>query len=458
MTRRYIWIAVVGALAAVVAISLLALPRRMEWSTRSGAALEEFERASEARSKLYRVEALHHLERAVELDPEFLYAKLLLADELARQHEIDRAKQLYAEVMRGDLDGLRPRERFLIDRARAMNESRFADATELTRNFFDEHPDDPYVIDAMASDAQYRGDVDDAERLYRQLLEVAPNWVTAYNSLGYITMGEGRFAEAEEYFTSYRFIAADHANSHDSLAELYLIRGRYEDAQTSIETAIRIKPDFLDSYPHLILARILMRDFDEAREAADQWGDQEGAAERQVAAWRCTIEAAEFEFERAWAQLLDNASSSCLEWVSPASYTAMTVHRAACHEGAWKTALRLEGRLEERLEQARRGGLGRSMDELWPALLSMQGVRLALEGDLENAEAKFCTADERLSYRESGLGLFKLRTRLLLVETLLAQGRDGEAHELLAKVSNVNPVLAREFVDDGLKLLGLDRG
>ncbi len=458
MTRRYGWIVAAGILVVAATITLVALPRRVEWSTRSGAALEEFERASEARSKLYHLDAIRHLDRALELDPDFLLAKLLLADELAKQRDTERAEQLYSEVMRADLSGVRPRERFLINRMRAMNEGRFADATQMTWDFFEQYPDDPYAIDAMALDAQYRGDVDDAEKLYRHLLEVAPNWITAYNSLGYITMSQGRFAEAEEYFTSYRFIAADHANSHDSLAELYLIRGQYEDAETSIERAIDLRADFLDSYPHLILARILMRDFEGAHEAALQWVAQEGAGEREVAAWRCTIETAELDFYGARAELLARASSSCLDWVSPSSYTAMAIHQAACQEGDWKTALRLEGRLEKHLDQARLGGLGRSMDEAWPALQYMYGVRLALQGDLEAAEKMFRSADGQLNYRESGLALFKLRTRLLLVETLLAQREEAEAHELLARVENVNPALAEEFADRGLQLLGLDRG
>jgi tetratricopeptide (TPR) repeat protein len=458
MTRRHGWIVAAGVLAAAAAITLVALPRKVEWSTRSGAALEEFERATEARTKLYHLDAIGHLERAIELDPEFLFAKLLLADELAKHRDIERAEQLYSEVIRSDLSGLRPRERFLIERQRAMNEGRYADATQLTWDFYEQYPDDPYVIDAMAIDAQYRGDVDEAERLYRHLLEVAPNWVTAYNSLGYITMGQGRFAEAEEYFTSYRFIAADHANSHDSLAELYLIRGRYEDAETSTERAIDLRSDFLDSYPHLILSRIMMRDFEGAYEAADRWSSQEGAGEREVAAWRCTIETAELDFFRARSDLLARASSSCLDWVHPSSYVAIAIHQAACQEGDWETAFRLEDRLEQHLDRARRGGLGRSMDEAWPSLLYMQGVRLALQGELEHAEKKFRSADGQLNFRESGLGLFKLRTRLLLVETLLAQGEDAAAHELLARVESANPALAEEFVDDGLQLLGLDRG
>ena len=62
--------------------------------------------------------------------------------------------------------------------------------------------------------------------VYQRLVEIAQNWVIAYNQLGYIAMASGRFVEAEEYFTSYRFVAPDQANPHDSLGELYLLLGR----------------------------------------------------------------------------------------------------------------------------------------------------------------------------------------------------------------------------------------
>jgi hypothetical protein len=88
----------------------------------------------------------------------------------------------------------------------------------------------------------------------------------------------------------------------------------------------------------------------------------------------------------------------------------------------------------------------------------MQGVRLALSGDLAGAEKTFTEVDGMLSYYNSFVGLFKLYNRLFLVETLLAQHRDAEAHQLLAKVRAVNPWLVARFEESGLKLMGLPRG
>jgi tetratricopeptide (TPR) repeat protein len=302
------------------------------------------------------------------------------------------------------------------------------------------------------------GDSDEAEKLYRHLLEVSPNWVTAYNQLGYITMRQGRFPEAEEYFTSYRFIAPDQANPHDSLAELYTIQGRYEDAETSLENALLIKPNFWPSYMHLVQTHIMMRDFDGAREVLDRWSSIEGAAKRELDNLGCVVELGELEFDRSWAEILENLQSPCLEKASPLSYMTYAAHRAACHLGDWELAGNLESRVKDQLDKAKEKGSEKSIEVAGPMLIHMEGVRLALQGDVEGAEIKFRDADASMQYWELAPGMFKLSNRLLLVETLFAQGRDVEAHKLLAKVRSVNPALAAEFEEDGLKILGLDRG
>jgi Flp pilus assembly protein TadD len=457
MKRKYPWIGLVVVLVGAAAISLVALPNRAEWTTSSPAALAEFELGTEARMKLYQSDALDHLERAVKLDPDFVFAKFVLAD-ILQWYEPDRAKVLFEEVREADLDRLRPRERFFIQLAEARHEKRLADAARLVEEYYEKYPDDPWVIESIANEAFHRGESDTAERLFRRLLEVAPNWVVAYNQLGYITMAQGRFAEAEEYFTSYRFIAPDQANPHDSLGELYMIQGRYVDAETSVVRAIEIRPKFWPAYMHLVHARVLQHDIAGAWDAIESWEDNDDAMAREIAAWRCVVETAELDVDRSWGELLANADSKCVENADPASYLPAATHRAACEMGDWETAAAFESRLEKHLDTAKEKGAVKSMSEAWPTLLHMQGVRLALQGDIEDAEAKFRKADAQLTYRESVTGIFKLRNRLLLVETLFAQGRDAEAHKLLAKVRSVNPAIVEEFEENGLKSLGLERG
>ena len=239
--KRALWLVITALVAASAAVGLVALGRDPELTTASPEALSEFEAAMDARMKLYQNEARSHLERAVELDPDFVLAKVLLAEYQYDNPEL--REQLLADVATADLDRLSPRERFLARRALAYRDKEYEEAAELLGAYLATYPDDPWVLHIKADMAWKKGKNEVAERAFRRLIEVSPNWVFAYNMMGYITMAQGRFEEAEEYFTSYRFIAPDQANPHDSLGELFLIVGRYDEAHECFDTAISLKPD-----------------------------------------------------------------------------------------------------------------------------------------------------------------------------------------------------------------------
>jgi hypothetical protein len=98
------------------------------------------------------------------------------------------------------------------------------------------------------------------------------------------------------------------------------------------------------------------------------------------------------------------------------------------------------------------------MDDADGALAHMEGVRLARQGHLDEAVERLRAADDSLSFREAGIGILKLVNRLVLVETLLADGQDAEGHKLLSEVRAINPPLVGEFETDGLRIVGLSRG
>ena len=456
--KRYMWFGIVGVVAVMAAISIIALPKGPEWTTSSTEALESFELAMEAQNKLYHNDVRGHLERALELDPDFVMAKMMLADYHRMDGDKELAKEMIDEALATDRAQLRPREQFLLERAQAFVEERMSDIGEMTDRYLQEYPDDPYILNVAANQAFSRGDNETGERLYRRLLEISPNWVIAYNQLGYITMMQGRFAEAEEYFTSYRFIAPDQANPHDSLGELYIVLGRYPEAAQSIETALEIKSDFWESYDHLMLVRTLMGDTIGAQEAKVDALTAEACPDWLDSRLGCREQFYELEQRHEWSEIYELRESECLDEKYPASYQHIVVHRAASHLGEWETAQALEEAVAAVLEKARTEGESGKFDAITPGYLHMQGVRLALSGDLEAAEKAFNDADAHLTYRDSGLGMFKLYNRLFLVETLLARGSDADAHKLLAQVRAVNPVIVAEFEESGLKEMGLSRG
>lgn len=457
--KRSLWLVLAAVAVIAVAASIIALPKGPEWTSSSPEALAEFELALQAKMKLYHVDAASHLEKAVELDPDFVMARLLLAD-MVRHEDSAGADELMTKVWDADVDRLRPRERFYVERVRAIRDKRSEDVDRLLADYLERYPEDPYLLETAGNIAFARGNGAEAERLFRRLIEVGPNWVIAYNQLGYLTMREGRFAESEEYLTSYRFIAPDQANPHDSLGEMYVILGRLPEAVTSFETAIEIKPDFWDSYSHLVFARVLLGNFTGAAEAAAAVQGVPSCPGKLPETLLCLATCLEIEMSGRWQEMLEPPTASCASGSSSLDMCHRVAHRAACQVGDWQAARAAEDALQAFLNEAKEKSESDKMmvAEGRSTLLHMQGVRIALSGDLAGAEKAFTEVDGMLEYHNSFVGVFKLYNRLFLVETLLAQHRDADAHQMLAKVRAVNPWLVARFEESGLKLMGLPRG
>jgi len=454
--RAKVWIPLVVAALAAAGVGYTVLARGPEWTTSSPEALAEFQAGNDARMKYYFGDAIPHLEKAVQLDPNFVFAKLILASTL-RMENAKGADELFAQVFAADTSGLTPRERMFIERSRALHDGDPAKADEIVERYLDDHPDDPYALESKASTAWARGDLATAERIFRHILDIRPNWVGAYNMLGYVTMRQGRFVEAEEYLTSYRFIAPDQANPHDSLGELFTLLGRYDEAEASINRALEIKPDFFNSYDTLFLIASLrddkagMADVIRRAEAAKVWSPE------RLEMFRCSARLAELGEARDWQGLVAEADTPCVTEGSPFFGAAVIVHRAACVLHDWKIADRLEERARKAMEEKSQKDTAMKLDRdvMSASVAHMAAVRAATEGRLEDAVARCREADEGLSYTGASLGIFKLLNRLLLVEILRAEGDDAEAHRVLAQVRAVNPALVTRFEERGMSILGL---
>jgi tetratricopeptide (TPR) repeat protein len=451
--RRRIWLGLAALAVAAAGIGLFALGRAPEATTTSPEALAEFEAALEAEMKLYKREAIEHLERALELDPDFVLAKVMLSDNVLH-YDPERSGRLLGEASATNLEHLTARERLIVQRSVALREKREEDAIALLDQYLERYPNDAWAVFFKAEDAWRRGEVQDADRFYRRLIDISPNWAIAYNMLGYLAMREGKFEQAEEYLTSYRFIAPDQANPHDSLGELFIVTGRYQDAEVSFEEALRIKSDFYSSYKGLMMIHILERDLDRISQVVERAAAVEDFSDSVMRDLECTATFAKLFETRSWAELVDLRTSDCVEeWIGGGYPTAAT-HLAACRRGDFELAKSFEDGIYEWAGKKAKGS-GKLEEQLPVTYFHLQGARLALEGDLEAAEERLRQADAKLDYTNSGYGIFKLHNRLYLVEVLFAQDRDAEAHQLLTKVRAVNPALAQDFEEQGLELLGV---
>jgi Flp pilus assembly protein TadD len=453
--KRWIWISLAALLVVAAGVTLVAVPRGSEWTTSSPEALAEFEAGADALNKVYYPEAQEHFRKAYELDPEFVIAKWRYAGALY-DDDSERAEKLFVELTTADTSGLNPRETFFIERWRANREGRSDDAARLLDEYHAKYPTDPYILYIRANTAWNRRELEEAARLYQRLLKIDPNWVNAYNALGYISMMRGRFTESEEHFKHYRYIAPDQANPHDSLGELLITIGRYQEAEASLERAIETKPDFWASYFNIVVMNSYIGNSEGARIIIER-ARMAGMPEQMIFEMECLAHYSEMADREAWRQILDERSSECVDGFR-SGLAVIVTHRAACRTGDWDTVQEIEDSASGVLLEIEGDGDGRGLVTVQADLLHMQGVRLATQGDFGAAADRFRAADDRLSFIKVDIGMYKLYNRMFLAETLLAAGKDAEAHKLLAQIRNTNPALVAEFETSGFRLLGLGRG
>jgi tetratricopeptide (TPR) repeat protein len=449
------WPALAIVILTAAGVSLVALPSTPEWTTSSADALAEFEAGEVALNKFYMAEALRHFERAVEIDPTFLIGKWRVM-RLRLLEGADQPDQFVDELMKADLSGLTPRERVFIEFWRAGQNNQPEEEARLLDECIKASPDDPYILDRKARVAWIDRDFEVADRLLQEVLQRDPNWVTAYNMLGYIKMEQGRFKEAEEHFKSYRFIAPDQANPHDSLGELYITVGRYDEAEATLNKAIEIKEDFWDSYLHLAIMFAYIGDFDAVERVIDR-GRGAGMPDELLVGMECRARYAELADRGAWRQVFDERVSDCVSGFEN-RLAAIVTHRAACNLGEWQKAMTIEDEAAKILADAEESGSDGIILSFRPVIPHLQGVRNAIEGKLDAAEERFRVSDDLLTFMGADPAMTKLYNRLLLVEVLLASGKDAEAHQLLSAVRRINTPMAREFEASGFRALGLDRG
>lgn len=435
---------VAGVATIIVGASLLALPRSNEWTSASVEAQAEFAASMEASQKLYFQDSRIHLERALELDPDFVAAKVKMS-ESCRSDDSERSERLLREAIESDQSRLTDRERFMVKRAALLDELKFDEANDQLDAYIDDHPNDPYVIHIKALQAWQRGELESAEKLNKRLLEISPNWVLAYNQLGYITMMQGRFTEAEEFFTSYRFIAPDQANPHDSLGELFIVLGRYDEAEESLLRALDNKPDFGAAFEHLAIVDALREDWEGAHQRLAQGAETGSLSEESVKYQDCALRFWRMANDADWEAITELAAGDCPLGKHKNLQVAVYLHNAASHLKDWKLAMSMEESIESEIKEAGPEMNSWISDMLVPTLHHMRGVRFALQKDLDSSIEAFETADKHLTYINSSIGLFKLSNRLVLAHVLREHGLEDKAHALVTKVRVVNPSLVEQW-------------
>ncbi|MGH9382318.1 MAG: tetratricopeptide repeat protein [Thermoanaerobaculia bacterium] len=423
------WIVIVILILAAGAVAAWWVQRNaLPWTTDSPEALAELQAGLDSWMKFYYPEAQTQLERAVELDPDFVAPRIFLLEVVPDREARER---LVSELRRADPPKLNRRERFLLHNLLLRRDGDTEQADRALEDYLRTHPTDPFALNEACGIAWDRQEFDHARSLYERLIEVDPNWVRARNNLGYVAMALGRFEEAERQFETYAYIAPDQPNPHDSMAELLTLLGRYDEARDQLERALALRPDFCLSYAHLLMVEILSGQMDHAAEIPDRARrhcDEQAAKELACAlqSWNAAVEAAPAEV---WARIPEDCRDPArLQGPGPRAALA-----AGDREAFWSYLERLQGILEENRKA------GRQLAALRGVIAHYEGIAAFASGHLEMAAHKLEAADGALTYHGIDDGALKLANRADLARVQDLLGDPDAAGRTRASITEVNP-------------------
>ncbi|MEM7049764.1 MAG: tetratricopeptide repeat protein [Acidobacteriota bacterium] len=419
-------------LCAAVAIAVTARDPAPAWSTVSEEAMAAFEAGLQAQMKLYTAESNEHFRRAVEIDPDFVGAKLAWWWNVRGS---ETAKKLKQEIEAVDLTTLTPREVVLVRYRLAEDQKDQETADRVLAEYLERYPDDPFVFKI---ECQKRWDQQrflEAEECYRRLIADDPNWVMAQNLLGYLAMSRGDFRAAEEQFTIYRYLAPDQANPHDSMGELLALTGRFDEAAENFRRAIEVRQDFCPAWGHLVESYLLAGSHDEARRAIEAGLDSEYCRQfyRDINP-QCFVDLDErfalADWKAVW-QLADDPACPDLPRFSPVPF--------------FRAALALDRREDAKELREMIAGYKSDPGEPSDLIPFLEAIELDFDGDPAAAEPLLAAIDDRLHYWSLQSGTFKVAVKIQHAKVLRQLGREDEANARLAEARRVNPVLTERW-------------
>lgn len=245
-------VAAVGVALLLVAAGAAALfyANHRDVTTSSAQAARAYREALDNERCFYIKEARLGYARALELDPAFAEAMLGLSRVIS---DDDQAGALVRRAVR-EKGRLSERERLHVEMQLAEVEGRRDEALKIAAQIHAKYPNDLRAARSVAGAEMAKGNSEGAVKIFTDLLVVEPNNPDAYNFLGYYYGYRGETERALEYLKKYQFMLPSSANPYDSLGEVLANAGRYDEAIANLNQALRIKPDFFESFRHLGLA------------------------------------------------------------------------------------------------------------------------------------------------------------------------------------------------------------
>ena len=174
--------------------------------------------------------AIGHLERALELRPNYMNARIELGNALVRRGRLDDAMVHYTRAVERD-------------------------------------PRSVQALTNVGHVLALEGRVDEAIPYHEQALRINQTYAVAHNNLGMALAEKGRTVEARAHFEEALRQEPTNTEALNNLGSMLIREGRPVEGLASIERAIELRSDFGPAHLNRAAALILLGRYAEAREA-----------------------------------------------------------------------------------------------------------------------------------------------------------------------------------------------
>jgi len=192
--------------------------------------------------------AIHHFEKAVALDPNFLDAYINLGNVLKEARIFDRAVAAYLRAL-----NLSPNHAIVHGNlACVYYEQGLIDlAIDTYRRAIELQPNFPDAYCNLANALKEKGLVQESEECYNTALRLCPTHADSLNNLANIKREQGFIEEATRLYLKALEVFPEFAAAHSNLASILQQQGKLNEALLHYKEAIRIQPAFADAYSNM---------------------------------------------------------------------------------------------------------------------------------------------------------------------------------------------------------------
>ena len=236
--------------AAILLFALSSCEKVPKYTTDSTEALEHLKTGNHHSYELNYTQALRSFQKAIQSDSTFAYAYLQAAEMWGTLGAGD-SSMIYLEKAHHHSQNAARFERLYIQYHWAASHNNYELANATMDTLQKQYPNNIDVILSNAYRKWHQLRYDDAIAKFKQVIKLHPDYIVAYNNIGYLYAKKGMFKEGLQYLKKYRELAPHQLNPYDSIAEIYMMLGRYHEAISLLERITENRKDDLRANEYL---------------------------------------------------------------------------------------------------------------------------------------------------------------------------------------------------------------